>query len=315
MRATGYLLVLSGSALWATNGIASTFVFDAGAISPTDLTALRIFGSALVLGAGVVMLLPGLSRSSLTRLALFGVFGVSLPQWLFYEAISRIDVPIALVIVYTAPVLVTAYERIARRRSLPLRVYLAILVAIGGVVGTVLGGSGGPGALSAAGLAFAVAAMVAYSGQILLATAQPSELSPLQRIGGAMVFGSLIWVVVDPPWTLPFRLVDDRISLGSALHLTAPTGLLVAYIIVLGTIVPYAMLVAGAPRIGAGAASVTGMAEPVVAAILAWALLGQRLSGIQVGGIAVALCGVALAETLRSRTQRLGIVEETIFAS
>ena len=301
MRGTGYLFVASGSILWATNGIVSSLVLEAGRVSPSDLAAFRTYASALLLGAGVVAVLPGLLRTSLVRLAAFGVFGISLPQWLFYESISRIDVPIALVIVYTAPVLVTAFERVVRRQRLPRTVYGAIVVAIGGVVAAVLGNAGGFEGLSGTGLLLAVAAMAAYSCQILLAAVQPAELRPLQRIGGAMVFSSLFWLILDPVWTLPYNALGDSIGLGPRLAGMAPTVLLIAYITLLGTVVPYGLLVAGAARIGAGAASVTGMVEPIVASVLAWLLLGQALTAVQIAGIAVALAGVTIAETVRSR--------------
>ena len=303
MRGTGYLFVATGSILWATNGIASRLVLDAGSVSPSDLAAFRTYSSAALLGAGVMAVLPGLSRSSLLRLAAFGVFGVSLPQWLFYESISRIDVPIALVIVYTAPVLVTAFERVVRHQRLPATAYAAIVVAIGGVVAAVLANAHGFAALSGVGLLLAAATMVAYSCQILLAAIQPAELRPLQRIGGAMVFSSILWLILDPVWSLPFGALNDQIGLGPRIATMAPTGVLIAFIIVFGTVVPYALLVAGAARIGAGAASVTGMAEPIVASVLAWIVLGQELTVVQIIGIGVALGGVTTAETLRARSR------------
>lgn len=303
VRRLGYSLVAGGGILWATNGISSSLIFAGGLISATELAALRIYGAAAILGIGVVTVLPRLPRGALLRLAAFGILGVNLPQWLYYEAISRISVPIALVIVYTAPVLVTAFERVVRRERLPPTVYLSIVVAIGGVVAAVLGGDGGIGALSAAGLLLAVATMVAYSVQILLAAIQPAEISPLQRIGGAMVFGSVFWLVVAPLWGMPWDVAGVATDLGPRLDGTAALGLLVLYVTVFGTVVPYTMLVAGTPRIGPGAAAVTGMIEPIVAAVLAWVILGQSLTPVQMIAITVALGGVTTAETLRTRAR------------
>jgi drug/metabolite transporter (DMT)-like permease len=315
MRNAGYAFVAAGAVLWATNGIVSSLVLRAHALSPTDLAAVRIYASALILGAGVVACLPGLSRGSLVRLATFGIFGVSLPQWLFYESISRIDVSIALVIIYTAPLVVTGFQRLARHEHVPRIVYVAIVVAVSGVVTAVVGKSGGLGSFKLIGLVFAIATMGAYSCQILLAAVQPPELRPLQRIGGAMVFASVAWLIFDPVWTLPFGVTSHAIHLGPRLAGTLPVGLLVAYITVVGTVAPYALLLAGAPRIGPGAASVTGMIEPIVASVLAWIVLGQALSAVQIIGIAVALCGVTAAETLRVRARAAPVDVEQVFAS
>ncbi len=303
MRGAGYLLVALGGTFWATNGIASRLVFDSGRIGAVDLAALRIYGAAAILGLGVVTILPRLSRGSLLRLAAFGILGVNLPQWLYYEAISRISVPIALVIIYTAPVIVTAYERIARGDRPPRLVYASIVVAIGGVIGAVVGGDGGIGALSAAGLLLAVATMITYSGQILLAAVQPRELPPLRQIGGAMLFGSAFWLVAAPLWSIPWDAASVQASLGPRLDGTVAVGLLVLYVTVFGTVVPYTLLVSGTPRIGPSAASVTGMIEPIIASILAWLILGQSLTPIQMASIAIALGGVTTAETLRSRAR------------
>lgn len=303
VRAVGYVLVAAGGVCWATNGIASSLIFQTGLVAPTDLAALRIYGAAAILGLGVVTLLPRLSRGALIRLAAFGVLGVNMPQALYYQAISRISVPIALVIVYSAPVLVTAFERVVRRERLPRTVYLSIVVAIAGVIGAVVGGTGGIGALSAAGLLLAVATMVGYSIQILLAGIQPRELSPLRRIGAAMVFGSIFWLVVAPLWTMPWDVMGTQAPLGPRIDGTAAIGLLVLYVTVMGTVVPYTMLVEGTPRIGPGAAAVTGMIEPITAAFLAWIVLGQSLTWIQIVSVAVALGGVTAAETLRTRAR------------
>lgn len=90
-------------------------------------------------------------------------------------------------------------------------------------------------------------------------------------------------------------------DLGSRIQATAPLWLLLAYVIALGTVLPYSFFVAGAPRIGPSASSVTGMVEPVAASLWAWIALDQRLAPVQIVGIGVALISVTCAEVLRNR--------------
>ncbi len=297
----GYTLVLAASLLWATNGLFSRLIFDSGHIQPRALAALRVYGAAILMAPAVLKARPRLDRKGWLKVAAFGVFGVSVPQWAFFEAIARIPVPIALVIVYTAPVVVTVFERFVHHRVLPPAVYLAIGVAVVGVVFAVTGGKGGAGALSVLGVILAVITTFAYAAQIMVAAIQPHELHPIVRTGLGMMAGCIFWTFVSPFWRLPFASFGTSIDLGSRLPGSLPAGLVVAGIVVFGTVIPYTMLVAGSPRIGPGAASVTGMIEPVAASILAWVALDQRLTLVQVFGVLVALAGVTTAELLRNR--------------
>ena len=161
-RRLGYTFVIASSLLWSTNGLFSRLIFDSGTIEPRQLAAIRIYGAALLLAPIVIANRPRLSRSDLVRVLGFGVFGVSLPQWLYFEAIARIPVPIALVIVYLAPVIVTAWERFTRHTTLHFTVYASIIVAVLGVIFAVTGGKGGTGALAVSGLLLAFVQGVLY---------------------------------------------------------------------------------------------------------------------------------------------------------
>ncbi len=311
-RRIGYLLVLTASMFWATSGLLSRLVFDSSLIEPRALAAMRVYGAAILLSPWVIRARPRLDRRGWIKVAAFGVFGVSVPQWVYFESISRIPVPIALVIVYTAPVLVTVFERVAHRRILPVAVYAAIGTAVAGVIFAVMGGKGGAGALPAVGVLLAVITAFAYAGQIMVAAVQPAELHPLVRTGLGMMAGCVFWTVFSPFWRLPFGSFGTAVDLGQRVPGSLPAGVLVGAIVVFGTMIPYTMLVAGAPRIGLGASSVTGMIEPVVASILAWVALNQRLAIVQAIGVAVALGGVTVAELMRNRTpqaEHFGLVD------
>ena len=80
---------------------------------------------------------------------------------------------------------------------------------------------------------------------------------------------------------------------------SVPLGLLVAWIVVLGTVVPYAVVLAGVARLGPARTGLIGMLEPVAAAATAWVVLGESMTALQVVGGVVVLVGVLLAEAAR----------------
>jgi hypothetical protein len=57
------------------------------------------------------------------------------------------------------------------------------------------------------------------------------------------------WAVVEPPWSFSWHRPDDQVAVGGALgEATLPQGVLVAWVVVLGTLIPFALLLSGAPR-------------------------------------------------------------------
>jgi drug/metabolite transporter (DMT)-like permease len=69
--------------------------------------------------------------------------------------------------------------------------------------------------------------------------------------------------------------------------------------VVLGAIVPFALIVGSLRHISATRAGITAMLEPVVAIAVAWAWLGESLAPVQLSGAVLTLVGIALAQTAR----------------
>ena len=79
-----------------------------------------------------------------------------------------------------------------------------------------------------------------------------------------------------------------------------PVWAAVLWVIVLGTLVPYALEIAALRHLSPTTTGVVGMSEPVLAAAIAWVWLGQTLTAVQLVGGLVVLVGVALVQTDRT---------------
>ena len=301
----GYALVAISAAFAAGNGVAGRLVIDVG-VSPRELSAVRIYGAALILLVAVLPHLRAIGRADLVQLIPFAIVGFVAGQGLYFQAISRVDIAIVLVIVFTAPLLVAMYQRIVHDESLPRYAYVAMGVAVIGLALAILG-AGDIGDLSALGLGLAVLTMVAYSASVIMAAGLRTTLPPLARTGAGLIIAALAWLVIVPPWTLPFDLLDETTTFDGRVGFSLPVWTAVAFMVVVGTVGVYGTWVAGTSRIGAGAASVVGMAEPMLGAMFAWALLGQSLSALQSLGIATTVGGIVVVEHARVRSPRDGI--------
>jgi drug/metabolite transporter (DMT)-like permease len=116
-------------------------------------------------------------------------------------------------------------------------------------------------------------------------------------IGVAAIF----WAIILPWWNFPFEYLTKSFSLeGNLSGYSAPGWVLILWIIIIGTVIPYLLTVTGIRELSAGTSSVIGMIEPIFAGVIAWVLLNEALSGIQLIGCAVVLFGIYLADKARA---------------
>lgn len=299
------LAVVVASLLFAVNGTVSKLAMQAG-LSPTRLVELRSLGAAVVL---VLVLTARLGRGPGSRLprgrelvgiAVLGVVGMAMVQWLYFVAISRLPVGLALLIEYTAPLLVALWARFVLREQVRARVWWALAACLSGL--TLVAQVGDGIRLDLLGLLAASCAAVALATYYLLGARVVRDRDALSAQTWSMVFAAAFWVVLQPLWTFRFAVLTQDVVLPGALQGSRlPLWVLLTYIVVLGTVVPYVLVLVGVVRLGAARTGVLGMLEPVAASAAAWVVLSESMTWVQLTGGAVVLAGVALAETARRR--------------
>lgn len=296
----GALLVIVACGFFALNGIVARIAIDGG-LAPISVAAVRTVGGALFLLPFVVLVWRRFTRPMLLPIAAYAAIGIFASQGLYFQTLSYLDVALALVLSYIAPIPVAIYQHVRRGERLPPYAYLVMVVAIAGVALSVLAGSGGIGAVSVIGVVFGVATMITFAMMVLLSTRQPSDLGPLARAGAPMAVAGVLYLIVVPPWSFPWDSLGDTVALAGRVHLEVPLWSTLVWVVVLGSVVPFALVLAGNARVGAGAASMLGMTEPVVGSIAAWIILGQVLTLLQIAGIVVTVVSVGIVEHARTR--------------
>jgi drug/metabolite transporter (DMT)-like permease len=299
--ALGYAMVLTAATLWAVNGTVSKVLLVSGGVPAERLTEVRATGAFLLLVAVLLVFRRATLRVTpreLPFLVAFGVFGLAFVAWLYFVAIERLEIGVALLIQYVAPVLVALWARYVLREPVRRRIWAALVLAVGGLAllvqiwrGLELDGIGLLASLGAA-LTFALYILLADRGIRLRST------SSLLCYG--FLFASIFWAVVQPWTSFPVGLVDDSVSLLGRLEgVELPVWLLMAWMVVLGTIVPFGLLVAALRHVTATRAGILAMFEPVAGTAVAYAWLREELTAVQLVGAGVVLAGIGLAQTAR----------------
>jgi drug/metabolite transporter (DMT)-like permease len=290
--ALGVAMVLSAGFLFAVNGTVSKLVLKAG-FPPAQLATIRATGAFAGLILIAVALRPRtlrLSRAEVPTIAAFGLSGFFFVPLLYFVAIGRLSVAVALLFEYTAPLFVALWARLVQRRAVRRRLWLGLALSLIGLacVAEVWGDL----RLDALGVLAGLGAAVLLAAYFLIGAHGTSQRDTLSLTCWAFGFAALAGSALTPWWRFPTEIATHR-SAGW------PVWLLCVWVVVLGSIVPY-LLVTGALRhLPTTSVSVLAMVEPVIAAVVAWVILHERLPAVQVLGGALVLIGVALAETAR----------------
>jgi drug/metabolite transporter (DMT)-like permease len=296
----GYAMAAGAATLWAINGVVSKVMLASG-ISALRLAQVRSAGAC----AGLVLVLLATAPErlrvrarELPYLAVFGICGLAFVQWFYFLAIHRLAIGVALLIQYLAPLGVALWARFAFHEPVRRRIWLALALALLGLALIVDVRHGG--GLSGIGIAYALAAAVTYGLYILLAEHALSGRDAVSLLAWGFGFASLFWALIAPWWDFPGRRVGDTVSLlGNVADRHLPIYALMAWMVVLGTIVPFFLLVSALRHLPATRVGIIAMVEPVVATVLAWAWLDESLAAGQILGAAVVLAAIVLAQTAR----------------
>jgi drug/metabolite transporter (DMT)-like permease len=293
-------MALAAATLWAVNGVVSKVIIESGDVPAQRLTEVRTTGALLLLLPALAVARPQslrVSRAELPMLLTFGV-GLAFVQWFYFEAISRLDIGVALLIQYVAPVLVALWARFAYHEPVRRRIWAALALSILGIALLVELWEGLT--LDGLGVAAALGSAVTFAVYILSAERAVARRDPVSLVCYGFLLASIFWALVQPLTSFPFERVDDIVSLlGRLEDVSLPVWLLMAWMVVLGTIVPFALLAASLRHIPASRAAITAMFEPVAATAFAFAWLGESLTAGQLVGACVVLGAIVLAQTAR----------------
>jgi drug/metabolite transporter (DMT)-like permease len=299
-RGLGYLMVASAAVLFALNGTVSKVVLGSG-LSSLELTQLRSTGAAAGLLAFLLLFARKrlrVGRRELLFLVLFGITGVAFVQWLYFVAIERLPVGIALLIQFIGPLFVALFARFVYHEHIRRRIWIALVLCISGLAVVVEVWSGL--AFDTIGITAAFAASFALAAYILMAEHERKRRDPVSLSFYGFLFAAIFWAVVQPLWQFPWDVLGDTVSLqGNLDEYSAPVWLLAGFIVVVGTMVTFSLLTGSLKHITATRASIVATLEPVIATAIAWLWLGESFGAAQIVGGLVVLAGIFLAQTAR----------------
>lgn len=225
MKTKGYLMILIAGILWGTIGFFVSILTEMGVDSSTT-AFLRISSGTLILiplmlSMGGKKLFCIDRRELLTCIAL-GLLCQALFNFSYAEAISRVGVATASVLLYTSPVFVCVMSRLFFKERIGAVKLFALAVNVIGSILTVTGGNFTSIRFSVYGAAAGVAAGFLYALMTIISTTT-EKYHPLTIIFYSFLFGSIALAVMTPPWEDISRVMDLSFILAAAGYGLIPT--------------------------------------------------------------------------------------------
>jgi drug/metabolite transporter (DMT)-like permease len=297
----GEFYLVMGALVFAFNGVISTVVLEH--ISPFRLAQVRSIGAfVILLTITLIIARPTLkaSKKQLPMLAAYGIIGFAAVQAGYFLGIQR-GVPLSLVLIveFTAPIWIALWIKYVRKMYVPASMWSAIALSLLGLI--LLAQVWNGLSFDLIGLLGALFSAFALTAYFLIGKSFGTSRTALSLTVWGLGMASLTWLISMPVWEFPFEVFTIDMDLkGVFAGNTLPGWLLILWIIVMGTIVPYLFVIAGLRLLSASTSSVIGMLEPVLAGVFAWIWLEQSWNGIQLIGAAVVLIGIYIADRARS---------------
>ena len=300
----GEIYLFLGALFFAFNGIIAKIVLIDGP-SAWRLTQIRTGGAFVLLFIFYMTFRRHelkATRSEIPWLIAFGVVGVALVQAFYFVAIERMYVGVALLIEFTAPIWILLFLRFVLKRHVPSGLWYAIILSFSGLLMITQIWNGL--SLDQLGLLAAFVDALSLAAYFLIG----DKLGRTKSSGAITTWGfgvtSLLLLFVLPVWSFPTEIFTKDVNLlGRFEGYSLPGWLLLLWIVTMGTVVPYLLVIGGLKILSASTASVFGMIEPVLAGIFAWWWLSESLNLIQLVGCVVVIFGIFIADRTRSKAE------------
>ena len=270
-------------------------------ISPEQLVLFRTAITALI--AGIVLFFTNkkafkLTKKELPVLVFYGVFGVALMQWSYSNAVSLLPISVALLIEYTAIVIVPLVSLLLFKEKVRPRLWFGIAAVL---IGLAIVSNIWNSALNPLGVAWAIMAAVCLSIYFLIGEHTQRKRDAMSTLFYTFAVAAIFWAIMN--LINPGKVIDINLefNLGgnlSAISMPVWAGLL--WIGIMGSYIPMLLDYIALGNLSATAVGVIATAETVFATVFAWAWLNESMTTLEVIGGLIVVAGIILAETSRA---------------
>ena len=270
-------------------------------INPEQLVLFRTAITALI--AGIVLLFTNkkafkITKKELPVLVFYGVFGVALMQWSYSNAVSLLPISVALLIEYTAIVIVPLVSLLLFKEKVRPRLWFGIAAVL---IGLAIVSNIWNSALNPLGVAWAIMAAVCLSIYFLIGEHTQRKRDAMSTLFYTFAVAAIFWAIMNLINPGKVIVINLEFNLGGNLSgISMPVWAGLLWIGIMGSFIPMLLDYIALGNLSATAVGVIATAETVFATVFAWAWLNESMTTLEVIGGLIVVAGIILAETSRT---------------
>jgi drug/metabolite transporter (DMT)-like permease len=270
-------------------------------ISAEQLVLFRATFTALI--AGIFLLFTNrkafkVSKKELPVLVFYGIFGIALMQWSYSNAVSLLPISVALLIEYTAIVIVPLVSLLLFKEKVRPRLWFGIAAVL---VGLAIVSNVWNSDLNSAGVAWAFMAAACLSIYFLIGEHTQRKRDAMSTLFYTFAVAAVFWAIMN--LINPAKMIDINLDFnlgGNLSGISMPVWAGLLWIGIMGSFIPMLLDYIALGNLSATAVGVIATAETVFATIFAWAWLNESMTAPEVIGGLIVVAGIILAETSRT---------------
>ena len=292
----GLLFAAASAFTFGMSGPFAKSLMEAG-WSPTAAVTARLAGGALVLALAATVIKPDWMRQAREHagtVVVYGLIPVAGAQVCYYNAVAHLSVGVALLLEYTAPILVVGWLWVTTRQPPSGLTLAGVALAVAGVT-LVLDVFSAGARIDPAGLAWALGAALCAAFYFMMSdrvSADGSGLHSITLAAGGLVVAAITVALLGIGGVMPLAFTANDAAVAGT---TVPWLVPVLMLGVVSTAAAYTLGISGVARLRPSFGSLVGLTEVLFAVLAAWVLIGERVGAVQAVGGAVVLLGLALA--------------------
>ncbi|MFB7249861.1 DMT family transporter [Microbacterium sp. NPDC056234] len=289
----GLAIAIGAAFSFGMSGAWARGLIDAG-WTPGAAVTLRVWVGALVLLVPTLIALRGhwwAVRRNVGMVVAYGLLAVAATQLFYFQAVARMDVGIALLIEYTAPIAVVGWLWLRRGERPTRRSVFGAVIAFAGLILMLDVVTGARADLI--GILWALGAMVGAASYFLLSAQRDTGIPPVALAGLGLLLGAVALTLAGLVGVLPMSWTTGEIAYRFG---SVPWFIPVLAIGVGATALAYVLGIVSTRMLGSRLASFIALAEVVAAMFFGWLLLGQLPDLLQGIGAVLVLVGVVVVK-------------------
>ena len=296
----GVLFALTSSLLFGLNASTTKVLVHSG-ITPAQLVLFRSLSVMII--AAVVVFITGkqnfkIAGKEAAQFAIYGVFGIGLMQWAYSNGVANLEVGPALLIEYTAIVMVPVATWLVFKEQVHKTLWMAIALVL---LGLLVVAHPWNAWLNPVGVGWAFLAAVLVSVNFIMGERLQRKRDAYSTLFFSFAAASSFWLITSLITATPLVSFEGSVNLTSTLAaVTVPTWAMLLWVAVGASFLPMLLTVLSLRHLTAAGVGVASTAETVFAFVFGYLWLSERIDVAQTVGAIIVIAGIIVAQTARS---------------